>query len=405
MIVFIASDRDGNLLDYDADYDELLRRLGGWAIVNGPAVDQELAERAPRKRVANPYDERNPRSYLPTSDRAWEKLDYLQITLDDVAQWSEEEAVDELARFWPLKGGQVIVPLRPPTEKYPQGRDVDTVIRDVFLRQNYKTEKTTAGEERVSTIGLSLVNAQSWKKVEPRSLPGGTNLCVGASRFCTQTCLIASGRQKTLHHYKVKLALTRLMFEAPGAFGRLLLSAAAEHYACPRPRSTFIPAVRLNMFSDVPWELVFPGLFAELPQLQFYDYTKLVLRDVPANYDLTFSESGTNTETAMAEYRRGRRIAIVFNLFKGRGLPRTWRGIRVVDGDISDARFLEPTDVVVGLRYKTAGGLHYKTDADTAFVHMGVYDEQSDEVLDEVVPSQEPSAGWLEEDETEPELE
>ena len=37
---------------------------------------------------------------------------------------------------------------------------------------------------------------------------------------------------------------------------------------------------------------------------------------------------------------------------KGEPLPATWRGIRVVDGDESDLRFLDDPCVIVGLRAK-----------------------------------------------------
>jgi len=304
------------------------------------------------------------------------------------------DAAFEFAARYPLSPQTGKLPkylrkLQEPLEDDDPDTDADALVRNHFLRQNYKTSKVPYRGQRVSVVGLGLVNARSWKNVAPGSLPRGTDFCVGASKYCARTCLIASGNQKSRHHYAIKLAFARLLLEAPAAFGRLLYAACDEHSKCPRGRTYLKPAVRLNVFSDLPWELIFPDLFDV--DLQFYDYTKLVLRRTPPNYDLTFSTSGTNLATALAELDRGRRLAVVFNVRKGVPLPPTWNGFEVVDGDLSDARFLDPNDVVVGLRYKTVGALHYKTDRETAFVHLATYDESTDTVISETVPSQEPS--------------
>lgn len=48
----------------------------------------------------------------------------------------------------------------------------------------------------------------------------------------------------------------------------------------------------------------------------------------------------------------GANVAVVFGTPKGHALPETWHGYRVVDGDVSDLRFLDPPGTVVGLRAK-----------------------------------------------------
>ena len=60
-----------------------------------------------------------------------------------------------------------------------------------------------------------------------------------------------------------------------------------------------LAAVRLNVFSDIPWER-----FLDLDRfqgVQFYDYTKVVARlgRTPANYHLTFSRSEDNEPAAL----------------------------------------------------------------------------------------------------------
>jgi hypothetical protein len=108
--------------------------------------------------------------------------------------------------------------------------------------------------------------------------------------------------------------------------------------------------VRLNVFSDIPWELVFPELFEIVPGV-YYDYTKVPWRTPAPNYDLTFSYSGRNFGQMQEELERGRRVAVVF-LAKRHKLPSTFMDMPVVDGDISDARPLDPPGVIVGLSYK-----------------------------------------------------
>jgi hypothetical protein len=91
--------------------------------------------------------------------------------------------------------------------------------------------------------------------------------------------------------------------------------------------------------------------------VQFYDYTKVPkpwerTRHAP-NYALTFSRSESNEVACADALRNGVNVAVVFSTRKGQPLPATWQGVKVVDGDIDDLRFLdEKGGVVVGLRAK-----------------------------------------------------
>jgi hypothetical protein len=48
----------------------------------------------------------------------------------------------------------------------------------------------------------------------------------------------------------------------------------------------------------------------------------------------------------------GSNTAVVFGVKPGHDLPETFNGIEVIDGDKTDARFLDPEDTIVGLRAK-----------------------------------------------------
>ena len=89
------------------------------------------------------------------------------------------------------------------------------------------------------------------------------------------------------------------------------------------------------------------------PSVQFYDYTKIPNRyNVPSNYHLTFSRSETNDQDILwTDYTVMRHnVAVVFDT-----IPATYRGIPVVDGTLDDLRFLDPQNVVVGLKANGKG--------------------------------------------------
>ncbi len=121
------------------------------------------------------------------------------------------------------------------------------------------------------------------------------------------------------------------------------------------------PLVRLNGTSDIRWETVgftdvngieYVNIFAAFPDIQFYDYTKDANRkDLPANYDLTFSYSGVEGFQPFVQKAllNNMRMAVVFR--KEQDIPQSLMGIPVVSGDNSDVRHLDDK-VIVGLYAK-----------------------------------------------------
>jgi hypothetical protein len=297
-----------------------------------------------------------------SAELAWERTGYLQMHMDQVMQYSVKEAYEKLLPFFPK-----MLRARGHRDKgeIPRSWATRESMVENLLSGNYKTAKSFPFGQ-VSVRGLSLVPASMWSQsagrdasTEYRNRPGALplvsrrntfNLCVGASAECIKSCLVFSGHN-TVDPYNMMLkkAKTSAMMLEPEAFGRILLAACEFHQGGDRKRAT--PMVRLNIYSDVPWELVFPELFTALPNLQFYDYTKVPDRQPPANYDLTFSFSGRNLPRVQRELARGRKAAFVFMdtekwadkkapQFSPRraGLPDQFLGYEVVDGDISDVR-------------------------------------------------------------------
>lgn len=112
-------------------------------------------------------------------------------------------------------------------------------------------------------------------------------------------------------------------------------------------------AVRPNGTSDIAWENMRGSngltLMDQFPDVQFYDYTKLPNRKTPANYHLTVSYSEANKAYADKVKQTRHNIAVVF---RTKQLPTEYLGRKVINGDQTDLRFLDPAGVVVGLYAK-----------------------------------------------------
>ena len=115
-----------------------------------------------------------------------------------------------------------------------------------------------------------------------------------------------------------------------------------------------LPAVRLNGTSDIQWETIKVNgktIFEIFPTVQFYDYTKIPTRKTKhiPNYHLTWSYSEANQKYADRFSDVEHNKAVVFNT---KTLPSFFKGLKVIDGDTHDMRFLDEDNVVVGLRAK-----------------------------------------------------
>ena len=114
------------------------------------------------------------------------------------------------------------------------------------------------------------------------------------------------------------------------------------------------PCIRLNGTSDIQWELIpidnYANIFDMFSDVQFYDYTKIPTRKVShiKNYHLTWSYSEANDKYARLFEQVPYNKAVVFH----GGLPSMFKGMRVIDGDTTDMRFLDKANRVIGLKAK-----------------------------------------------------
>jgi hypothetical protein len=188
---------------------------------------------------------------------------------------------------------------------------------------------------------------------------GAINVCPHASQGCAAACLFTAGRGAFDNVRNARIAKTLEFVRDRAAFMEIL-AADVSRLIKKAEKLGMTPCVRLNGTSDLPWEKIPCGSFANImerfPAIQFYDYTKNPNRiaaylegKLPANYQLTFSRSEDNGQIALSILGSGGNVAIVFSSAK---LPESFQGKPVVDGDESDLRFLDPRGCVVGLKAK-----------------------------------------------------
>ena len=267
-----------------------------------------------------------------------------------------------------------------------------------LLGTSYKIDKSNAfwaslGHELNNAQGMALrlngttdvvsepiLNAAMY--LAPSDSGGLGNLCPWATDGCRVVCLgIGSGRmnqgkaildsrefdwEKTTVSKAMIWRTTLFMRERPKF--KALLDSEIGALRAKAHRQGMRAAVRLNATTDVVWEKVYPELFAKYPDVIFYDYTKAPFKarnKRAANYHLTFSyaETAENHAHAAEWIANGGNVAVVFSTAKGADLPPTFLGRPVIDADKHDMRFLDPKNVVAGLRAKGAA----KHDA-TGFV-------------------------------------
>lgn len=192
----------------------------------------------------------------------------------------------------------------------------------------------------------------------------GINLCSHASKGCAKACLFGSGAARFPKVQQGKVNKTEYFLHNRKGF-LAQLDAEITKIVAKHEKSGTKFAIRLNGTSDITFEKFKirddKNIFELHKTAQFYDYTKNHFRFKkiqPKNYHLTFSLSEDNKLIAMTLLNKGVNVAMVFGVRKVDELPNTYEGFTVINGDESDLRFLDESNVIVGLKYKllTGGG-------------------------------------------------
>jgi hypothetical protein len=204
----------------------------------------------------------------------------------------------------------------------------------------------------------------------------GRNVCPKATDGCLEACLNLAGRgglaaggiishedlsggRRTNAVQEARLRRTLMLFENRQAFLQLLRLDILRFVAWCR-KEGYRPALRLNGTSDLDWDGMAPDLMREVERMGIvrYDYTKVSSRAkrIGDAYRLTFSLAENNDSEALEALKGGMNVAAVFHVKKGKPLPATYKlagvDVPVIDGDEDDLRFLDPANVIVGLRAK-----------------------------------------------------
>lgn len=228
---------------------------------------------------------------------------------------------------------------------------------EYFKKRNLLTDgkgNTKTAKNSTPTYYLSL---------QPTDLNSSKeNLCQFSTKECRTSCLQFAGRQGFDNVVKSRTMKTEFFVQHRQLFLNKLwkeLDILNEKFGKQNSKA----AVRLNLLSDVDWQLEMrehkcPSL-EWFKYIQFYDYTKdhfKAMSNRLPNYDLTLSFSGHNWKHC--EYVLKNKLANVAVVFKN-SVPLVWNGFSVVNGDTSDERFLEEKGVIVGLKYKVPRGVKY----------------------------------------------
>ncbi len=171
------------------------------------------------------------------------------------------------------------------------------------------------------------------------------NICPMASvAQCGDACLYTAGRGAMSNVQAGRLRKTKIYRDNKLDFQNMLCEDIIKHknYCIKRGIK---PVVRLNGTSDID----FLKIISQFPEVQFYDYTKVynrVTKELPENYHLTLSYSEANMEYAenILAYAKkfNKNIAVVFR--DKDNIPKTFKGLPVINGDADDLRFLDPSD-------------------------------------------------------------
>lgn len=186
----------------------------------------------------------------------------------------------------------------------------------------------------------------------------GKETCPKRTAGCTAACLNTAGRggmfrkgENTNVIQQARIRKTRMFFGARDAF-MAALEADINLGIRQAAKLGLTPVFRLNGTSDLSWEkyevLGAKNIFELFPQVQFYDYTKVLGRKVShlPNYHLTFSAADGNEADVQKALSAGMNVAMVFDR-----VPDTYMGLPVHDADEHDLRFLDPKGIA-GLKAK-----------------------------------------------------
>ena len=181
----------------------------------------------------------------------------------------------------------------------------------------------------------------------------GKETCPKRTAGCTAACLNTAGRggmfkrgESTNMIQQARIRKTQMFFNDREAFVEQLIKDIKLGIK-QADKLGLTPVFRLNGTSDLAVEKW--GVIEQFPQVQFYDYTKVLGRKVAhlPNYHLTFSAADGNDADVQKALAQGMNVAMVFDK-----VPSEYMGKEVIDADEDDLRFLDKKGCIAGLKAK-----------------------------------------------------
>lgn len=241
-----------------------------------------------------------------------------------------------------------------------------TIRNDLLTVDNAKTSK---GEKLGYMTGILYM--------APADVSGFQVCPMARLAGCEAACLYRAGLGGVYSSVQnARIEKARFYFEDRALFMRSIARSIARLIKAAYLEGAE-PLVRLNGTSDIRYECTpveltpddcayirkvcgfdceareYSSIMELFHEIQFYDYTKIAnRRDLPNNYDLTFSYSGVISfqRYAADAMARGMRTAAVFRTRAA--IPAAFKGLQCIDGDDTDVRHIEPRGVIVALYAK-----------------------------------------------------
>lgn len=450
---FIAVlDHNGDMIDSDEDPNEAYERAAhasptGTVIVDSSvdANDDTVTNPPSKPQLANAAERALSACRIDPLGIVWDNFDPRSADDAKIVKEARAELRDRGREIYAELVSSVEGKIFAPQRKREKGKrggiaaQFDPAwLASEFLRQNQKVAKLLAGSSAMyDSIGLSLLpHGASFRDPFSTSTeqgPGGATNCLFSTPECRKVCLVNTG-QRALESgaFASSYLFSRLVRELPDAFFINLFDRCVQEFIEAEDRR-FHRFIRLNVLSDLPWELIAPGFLEAICEyarmqvggrrrrahrmtdgLAFYDYSKIPYRrGIDGIYDITLSFSGSRGmfpaffDVLDGDRNSAPRAAVVFvkreekpvkstssfyRASPGKPLKsehqwHTWNflGERVWNGDYSDVRPLDPEDVkIVGLTYKPP---HYKVAPTTRGKKFGLVPVVPPSELDAELPT------------------
>lgn len=227
-----------------------------------------------------------------------------------------------------------------------------------------QTTKQTSYKPVANLLSNGKTNAKTIKNdletfimyLAPSTLAEGFNLCPFASEGCKKVCLNLSGMGIFSNVQLARINKSKFWgYNRAGFYIQLANELLKIHDKAIKKDIKI--AIRLNGTSDIDHldllkrysGIDFLNFFYS--NLLFYDYTKnhnTIKKYHGTKYKLTFSLSENNLPDTGNVLKSGGNVAVVFR----NDLPTTWNGYKVINGDDTDLRYFDPSNVVIGLKAK-----------------------------------------------------